>query len=96
MSSIAAALGTLVTLETGKIKAEGDGEPVDDVGDDAAFASAYERWAGQVHGMAVRAFGSGPDAEDVAVNDPLPAGVHWVLDSADTGWSLSGDGANVQ
>ncbi len=34
-------------------------------GDEQAFAIAYERWAGQVHGMAVRAFGPGPDAEDV-------------------------------
>jgi RNA polymerase sigma-70 factor (ECF subfamily) len=34
-------------------------------GEEQALALAYERWAGQVHGMAVRAFGSGPDAEDV-------------------------------
>jgi RNA polymerase sigma-70 factor (ECF subfamily) len=34
-------------------------------GEEQALAWAYERWAGQVHGMAVRAFGSGPDAEDV-------------------------------
>jgi RNA polymerase sigma factor (sigma-70 family) len=34
-------------------------------GDAQAMAWAYERWAGQVHGMAVRAFGSGPDAEDI-------------------------------
>jgi RNA polymerase sigma-70 factor, ECF subfamily len=34
-------------------------------GDEQALALAYERWAGQVHGMAVRAFGPGPDAEDV-------------------------------
>jgi RNA polymerase sigma factor (sigma-70 family) len=34
-------------------------------GDEQALALAYERWAGQVHGMAVRAFGAGPDAEDV-------------------------------
>jgi RNA polymerase sigma factor (sigma-70 family) len=34
-------------------------------GDEQALAWAYERWAGQVHGMAVRAFGQGPDAEDV-------------------------------
>jgi RNA polymerase sigma-70 factor (ECF subfamily) len=34
-------------------------------GDERALALAYERWAGQVHGMAVRAFGPGPDAEDV-------------------------------
>ena len=47
-------------------------EPDDDevarrfaAGDDGALAVAYQRWAGQVHGMAVRAFGPGPDAEDV-------------------------------
>ncbi|WP_254791208.1 RNA polymerase sigma factor [Blastococcus tunisiensis] len=34
-------------------------------GDEQALALAYERWAGQIHGMAVRAFGPGPDAEDV-------------------------------
>ena len=34
-------------------------------GDEQALAWAYERWAAQVHGMAVRAFGLGPDAEDV-------------------------------
>jgi RNA polymerase sigma factor (sigma-70 family) len=34
-------------------------------GDEQALAWAYERWAGQVHGMAVRAFGPGPDAEDI-------------------------------
>jgi RNA polymerase sigma factor (sigma-70 family) len=34
-------------------------------GDESALAMAYERWAGQVHGMAVRALGNGPDAEDV-------------------------------
>jgi RNA polymerase sigma factor (sigma-70 family) len=34
-------------------------------GDEQALAWAFERWAGQVHGMAVRAFGPGPDAEDV-------------------------------
>jgi RNA polymerase sigma factor (sigma-70 family) len=34
-------------------------------GEEQALAWAYERWAGQVHGMAVRAFGAGPDAEDV-------------------------------
>jgi len=34
-------------------------------GEEQALARAYERWAGQVHGMAVRAFGPGPDAEDV-------------------------------
>jgi len=34
-------------------------------GEERALALAYERWAGQVHGMAVRAFGPGPDSEDV-------------------------------
>jgi RNA polymerase sigma-70 factor (ECF subfamily) len=34
-------------------------------GDERALAEAYQRWAGQIHGMAVRAFGPGPDAEDV-------------------------------
>ena len=34
-------------------------------GDEQALALAYERWGGQLHGMAVRAFGPGPDAEDV-------------------------------
>ena len=34
-------------------------------GEEQALALAYERWAGQIHGMAVRAFGPGPDAEDV-------------------------------
>jgi RNA polymerase sigma-70 factor (ECF subfamily) len=34
-------------------------------GEDEALALAYQRWAGQIHGMAVRAFGPGPDAEDV-------------------------------
>ena len=34
-------------------------------GDPQGLAWAYERWAGQVHGMAVRAFGPGPDAEDI-------------------------------
>jgi RNA polymerase sigma factor (sigma-70 family) len=34
-------------------------------GDEQALRLAYERFAGQIHGMAVRAFGPGPDAEDV-------------------------------
>jgi RNA polymerase sigma-70 factor (ECF subfamily) len=34
-------------------------------GDERALALAYERWAGLVHGMAVRALGSSADAEDV-------------------------------
>src|SRR4051794_41962913 len=47
-------------------------EPHDDevarrfaAGDEQALVWAYERWAGQVHGLAVRAFGSGPDAGGV-------------------------------
>jgi RNA polymerase sigma factor (sigma-70 family) len=47
-------------------------EPDDDevarrfaAGDEQALAWAYERFAARVHGMAVRAFGAGPDAEDV-------------------------------
>jgi RNA polymerase sigma-70 factor (ECF subfamily) len=55
------------------VPAQGDAAEPDDqevgrlfaAGDERGLALAYERWAGQVHGMAVRAFGSGPDAEDV-------------------------------
>ncbi len=50
----------------------GAAEPDDDeigrrfaAGDQQALAWAYERYAARVHGMAVRAFGPGPDAEDV-------------------------------
>ncbi|MBI4939124.1 MAG: sigma-70 family RNA polymerase sigma factor [Actinobacteria bacterium] len=34
-------------------------------GEERALALAYERWAGLVHGLACRALGNGPDAEDV-------------------------------
>lgn len=34
-------------------------------GDEQALAWAYERWGGLVHGLACRALGAGPDAEDV-------------------------------
>jgi RNA polymerase sigma factor (sigma-70 family) len=34
-------------------------------GDERALAWAYERWAGLVHGIAVRSLGSSADAEDV-------------------------------
>ncbi len=34
-------------------------------GDQRGLALAYERWAGLVHGLACRALGRGPDAEDV-------------------------------
>lgn len=34
-------------------------------GDDQALAWAYERWAAQLYGLAVRSLGPGPDAEDV-------------------------------
>jgi RNA polymerase sigma factor (sigma-70 family) len=50
----------------------GSAEPDDEevarrfaLGDEQALAWAYERYAAQIHGMAVRAFGHGPDAEDV-------------------------------
>ena len=52
--------------------AAGPLEPDDDevarrfaAGDEQALAWAYERWAATVHGMAVRAVGRGPDAEDI-------------------------------
>ncbi|HEX2074069.1 MAG TPA: sigma-70 family RNA polymerase sigma factor [Geodermatophilus sp.] len=60
-----------MTSDVGPLRG-GRPEPDDDevgrrfaAGDEQALAWAYERWAGQVHGMAVRAFGPGPDAEDV-------------------------------
>lgn len=34
-------------------------------GDEQALVWAYERWAGLIHGMALRALGSSDDAEDV-------------------------------
>jgi RNA polymerase sigma factor (sigma-70 family) len=34
-------------------------------GDEQALVWAYQRWSGLVHGMACRAMGPGPDAEDV-------------------------------
>ena len=66
-------MGTVaaVTSEAAPVP-RGFAEPDDDevarrfaLGDEQALAWAYERYAGQIHGMAVRAFGSGPDAEDV-------------------------------
>jgi RNA polymerase sigma-70 factor (ECF subfamily) len=52
--------------------ATGSREPDDDevarrfaMGDEQALAWAYERCAATIHGMAVRAFGPGPDAEDI-------------------------------
>ena len=66
-------MGNVVAVTTEAVPASwGSAEPDDDevarrfaLGDDQALAWAYERWAAQIHGMAVRAFGSGPDAEDV-------------------------------
>ena len=65
-----------VAARVGRVSSDGvrlgDPEPDDAevgrrfaAGDEQALAWAYERFAGQVHGMAVRAFGPGPDAEDV-------------------------------
>ena len=67
------AMGSVVPVEPDPVAAQrGAAEPDDQeigrrfaAGDDQALAWAYERYAGQVHGMAVRAFGAGPDAEDV-------------------------------
>ena len=60
-----------VTPDVGRLR-DPDPEPDDTevgrrfaAGDEKALAWAYERFAGQIHGMAVRAFGPGPDAEDV-------------------------------
>jgi RNA polymerase sigma factor (sigma-70 family) len=66
-------LGNVAPVTTGPVPAPRDAvEPDDDevarlfaLGDEQALAWAYERWAAQIHGMAVRAFGPGPDAEDV-------------------------------
>ena len=59
-------------VETGRTSLRRVTEPDDDdvarrfrEGDEQALALAYERWGGQLYGMAVRAFGPGPDAEDV-------------------------------
>jgi RNA polymerase sigma factor (sigma-70 family) len=64
-------LGTVPVVESVP-EHRGTSEPDDQevgrrfaAGEEQALAWAYERWAGQIHGMAVRAFGSGPDAEDV-------------------------------
>ena len=66
-------MGNVVAVTTEPTPAPpGSAEPDDDeiarrfaLGDEQALAWAYERWAAQIHGMAVRAFGPGPDAEDV-------------------------------
>ncbi len=66
-------MGNVAAVTTEAVPAPWDSaEPDDDevarrfaVGDEQALAWAYERWAAQIHGMAVRAFGPGPDAEDV-------------------------------
>ena len=68
-----AAMGSVSPVDPDPAPAPRGGPEPDDqevgrrfaAGDDQALAWAYERWAGQVHGMAVRAFGPGPDAEDV-------------------------------
>jgi len=60
---------TEMVVQDGPSAAE---EPGDDevarrfaAGDEQALVWAYERWAATVHGMAVRAVGGGPDAEDI-------------------------------
>ena len=65
-------VGTVAAVATDPVPTPVAGEPDDRevgrrfaAGDEQALAWAYERWAAQVHGMAVRAFGPGPDAEDV-------------------------------
>lgn len=66
-------IGNVVPVATDAVPPPRGSAPPDDdevarrfaLGDEQALAWAYERWAGQIHGMAVRAFGSGPDAEDV-------------------------------
>jgi RNA polymerase sigma factor (sigma-70 family) len=66
-------MGTVPTVATESGQAQVVAPEPDDrevgrrfaAGDEQALALAYQRWSGQVHGMAVRAFGPGPDAEDV-------------------------------
>ena len=66
-------IGNVAPVATDAVPTPRGSAPPDDdevarrfaLGDEQALAWAYERWAGQIHGMAVRAFGSGPDAEDV-------------------------------
>jgi len=66
-------MGNVAAVTTEAVPAPRDSaEPDDDevarrfaLGEEQALAWAYERWASQIHGMAVRAFGPGPDAEDV-------------------------------
>ena len=66
-------IGNVTAVTTEAVPGPGSfAEPDDDevarrfaLGDEQALAWAYERWAAQIHGMAVRAFGPGPDAEDV-------------------------------
>ena len=72
MTASPARLGSVLPVPSEPGTAPGAPEPDDRevarlfaAGDERGLALAYERWAGQVHGMAVRAFGPGPDAEDV-------------------------------
>ncbi len=66
-------MGSVLPVATESGQAQRDAPEPDDrevgrrfaAGDEQALALAYQRWAGQIHGMAVRAFGAGPDAEDV-------------------------------
>jgi RNA polymerase sigma factor (sigma-70 family) len=66
-------VGSVVAVDPDPAPASRGGPEPDDqeigrrfaAGEEQALTWAYERWSGQVHGMAVRAFGPGPDAEDV-------------------------------
>ena len=84
-------MGNVAAVTTEAVPAPWDSaEPDDDevarrfaLGDEQALAWAYERWAGQVHGMAVRAFGPGPDAEDVTQQTFVSA---WTPPSMPSAW----------
>ena len=69
---VARRVGTVLAVPSEPAVLSGISEPDDRevgrlfaAGEERGLTLAYERWAGQVHGMAVRAFGPGPDAEDV-------------------------------
>ncbi len=60
--------GVLVPGSAPAVRSEPDDDGVAAAfaaGQEQGLAWAYERWGGLVHGLAVRALGPGPDAEDV-------------------------------